>query len=68
MKIFRFESSLYYANSEHFIEKLFHKSGVNPRKLRALQLKVQKKKEADQKKQETELRKRKVVNFTEAYL
>ena len=31
VKIFRFESSLYYANQEHFVQKLFSKTGLDPR-------------------------------------
>ena len=41
VKIFRFESSLYYANCEHFMERLFHRSGVNPRDMRAQQVLMQ---------------------------
>ena len=40
MKIFRFESSLYYANADHFVNKIFHKCSFNPRKLKAKQVKV----------------------------
>lgn len=34
LKIFRFESSIYFANAEHFRDKLYSKTGVNPRKLK----------------------------------
>jgi len=33
MKIFRYESSLYFANVEHFVDKLYKKTGINPRKI-----------------------------------
>ncbi|XP_045165867.2 solute carrier family 26 member 6-like [Mercenaria mercenaria] len=33
MKIFRFETSLYFANAEHFRDKLYVKTGLIPRKL-----------------------------------
>ena len=33
MKIFRFESSVYFANAEHFRDRLYEKTGFNPRKL-----------------------------------
>ena len=33
MKIFRFETSIYFANAEHFRDKLYEKTGLVPRKL-----------------------------------
>lgn len=33
MKIFRFEASIYFANAEHFRDKLYEKTGLIPRKL-----------------------------------
>jgi hypothetical protein len=59
LKIFRFESSLYYANSEHFIEKLFLKSGVNPRKLRARMIKAERKLERYKTQEQNGLKQRK---------
>jgi len=33
MKIFRFETSIYFANAEHFRDRLYKKTGLKPRKL-----------------------------------
>ena len=51
---------MYYANGEHFIDKLFQKSGVNPRKLRAAQVKVENRQQKEIKQREKELRKRNI--------
>lgn len=34
IKVFRFTSSLYYANTEHFTHKLYRKTGCNPGEIR----------------------------------
>lgn len=34
MKIFRFETSIYFANAEFFRDRLYDKTGLIPRKLR----------------------------------
>ena len=34
MKIFRFETSIYFANAEHFRDRLYDKTGLVPRKLK----------------------------------
>ena len=34
MKIFRFETSIYFANAEHFRDRLYNKTGLIPRKLK----------------------------------
>jgi len=43
IKIFRFEASLLYANLEHFTNKLFKKTGVNPRVVKLQRRKLDKK-------------------------
>ena len=58
IKIYRFESSLYYANCEHFLTKLFDKSRVNPRQLRQQQVKVEKKQRKLAEERDRQLRKR----------
>jgi len=35
IKIFRFEAPLYFANADHFAEKLFKKTGLNAMTLKA---------------------------------
>ena len=35
IKIFRFEAPLYFANADHFMEKLFKKTGINAMLLKA---------------------------------
>ena len=42
VKVFRFEASLYFANAEYFVQKLFARAGVNPRKLRSQLAKMEK--------------------------
>lgn len=37
IKVFRFTSSLYYANTEHFTHKLYRKTGCDPGEIRANQ-------------------------------
>lgn len=44
IKIFRFDSSLYFANCENFRSRLYELTGVNPRKLKKKQQKAEKKK------------------------
>ena len=44
IKIFRFESSLYFANCENFRSSLYELTGVNPRELKKQQQKAEKKK------------------------
>ena len=34
IKIFRFESNLYFANAEQFRDRLFERTGLNPKKLK----------------------------------
>ena len=60
IKIYRFESSLYYANAEHFLTKLFHKSGVNPRDLKQARKKLEKKHKKQEASRAKQLRKRHV--------
>ncbi|KAK2149096.1 hypothetical protein LSH36_468g04017 [Paralvinella palmiformis] len=66
LKIFRFEASLYFANNEHFVQKLFQKSGVNPRKLVIETTKYEKKMKKEEKaKKNTSTRKRKLQSVKE---
>nr|XP_033782781.1 sulfate transporter-like [Geotrypetes seraphini] len=46
VKIFRFDSSLYYANKRYFKSMLYKKSGVNPARVAIMQQKVKKLQEA----------------------
>ncbi len=55
IKIFRCDASLYYANSEFFMNKMYSRTGVNPRKLKLAINKVQKKRDKEMEKRSKEL-------------
>ena len=55
IKIFRCDASLYYANTEYFVNKLYSRTGVNPRKLKLAMNKVQKKRDQETVKRAKEL-------------
>ncbi|XP_013411867.1 solute carrier family 26 member 6-like [Lingula anatina] len=58
IKIFHFESSLYYANAEHFRSKLYAATGCDPGLLKAKQMKSKEKREALEKERQKEEKKR----------
>ncbi|XP_053575811.1 sulfate transporter-like [Bombina bombina] len=47
VKIFRFDTSLYYANKDYFKNSLYSKTGINPSLVSALQKKAKKKRETE---------------------
>ena len=55
IKIFRCDASLYYANTEFFMNKLYSRTGVNPRKLKLAINKVQKKRDQERTKRSKKL-------------
>ena len=57
IKIFRCDASLYYANTEYFVNKLYSRTGVNPRKLKLANNKVQKKRDQERARRAKELEK-----------
>jgi hypothetical protein len=60
--IFRFGGSLYYASSEYFRDKLYKKTGLNPRKLLAKRVKYEAKQVKEEKKRLKEEQKEKKKN------
>jgi len=58
MKIFSFNSSLYYANAEHFTRRLYKKTGCHPGEIRRVQLQQQKQIEKAERRTKLELKKR----------
>ncbi|XP_064632130.1 prestin-like isoform X3 [Lineus longissimus] len=68
IKLFRFGGSLYYASAEYFLKKLYKKTGLNPRKLKAKREKYERKQVREEKKKIKEEKKDNRKNSKEVNL